>query len=403
MKKVLILLLVSPLFLKAQQENLLDNIYIGIQAGLNFSDYLNPVKFQNDSIFESSRSTLPFIGANITVPFNDYLNFRIGGAYSMKGTNYLMPQYLKIRYNYFDFPTMVQIKTGNYFRFEAGVVPSILMSSKAYYHAASDSVVRIPKYGSGVDLAIHFGAEVTLQRGIDIGFCYEMPTRSSSFDNFKFSISYKFRREIFQSAPRPDINLAYDQIKDIRNNAVLVRLKTSENQIRALKETGHFEEAEQLKKRQRSINLEIMNAFKKNFNFCPVYFFYSSSTNQIKHNNFDGNLLNENLEADTLIKFRFNRFYVAEFDYIDPDTSFVDRSLYDQKAYKSDSSFAVSSSHLDEALILRNAYFTQLKEPLPAYVRMEEWLKRKNYAMAVAILNQQLYNFFKQSMLSDHP
>jgi len=298
---------------------------------------------------------------------------------------------------------MVQIKPGNFIRFEAGMVTSVVLNSKVSYHASGDSVVKLPKNGSGIELALHLGAEVTLQKGLDIGFCYEIPTNSSSFDNFKFTITYSFRRTVFNKSPKINTNLAFEQIKEIRNNAILVRLKTSENQINALKEMGHNAEAEQLQQKQRTTNLEIVRAFKKNFNFCPVYFFYSSSTYYIKHNNYTGHLLNDSLNADTAVNFKFNKAYIAEFDYIDPDTNYVDRSMYDQKSYKSDSSISLSNTHLEEALVLRNSYFTQLKEPFPYYVRMEEWLKRKTYAMAVGIFNQQLYNFFKLSVQSDHP
>jgi hypothetical protein len=401
MKKILILFLFTPVFLNAQQSKIFDDIFIGIQAGLNFSDYLNPIHYRMDTLSQSSKPIVPLIGANVTFPFNRYLNLRIGAVYSLKGTDYLYPESIKIRYSYFDFPTMIQIKPGNFFRLEAGVVPSVLMSSKAYFHAAADSVDVLPKTGSGIEMGVHLGAEVTLQKGWDIGFCYEMPTSSSSFSNYKFTITYSFNRDIFNKSFKINSNVAYMQIKEIKDNAILVRLKTSENQINALRKMGRSEEAAQLEKKQRRTNLEIMNAFKKNFTFCPVFFFYSSSTGKIKHANYKGCLLNDSLIADTSIRYNFNTTYIAEFDFIDPDTIYTDRTLTDQRSYKSDSSYAISNSHLEEALVVRNTYFTQLKEPFPSFVRMSEWMKRKTYSMAVATLNQQLFNFYKLSMQSD--
>ena len=403
MKKAIILFLFIPFFLKAQQENPFDKLYIGIQAGLNISKYLNPENFWKDSLYGANRSTLPLIGVNITMPFNKYLNLRIGGIYSLKGTNYIDSIYCKIRYRYLDFPTIIQIKTGNFLRFEAGAVSSVVMKSKAIVGATSNYVVHLPKNGSGLEIALHIGAEVTLQKGIDIGFSYEIPTNSSSFDNFKFTITYSFLRNSFDKKLKEKEDLAYQQIIDLHNNAILVRLKTSDNQINALKEMGRNDDAEEFRKKQFAINREIVNAFKKNFNFCPVYFFYSSSSYYIKHQQYNGHLLNDSLVADTSVKFNSNKAYIAEFDYLDPDTIYSGRSLYDQKSYQSDSLLSLSTTHLTEALVLRNAYFTQLKQPFPYYIKMEEWKARKSYAMAVGMLNQQLHNFFKQSMQSDHP
>lgn len=403
MKKAIILFLFIPFCLKAQQDKPVDNLFIGIQAGLNISKYLNPINFRHDSLFEPNRAALPLVGVNITMPFNKYLNLRIGGIYSLRGTNYIDPVYCKIRYNYLDIPTIVQIKTGNFFRFEAGAVSSIVMSSKALFHSSGDSVVQLPKNGSGIEIALHLGAEITLQKGIDIGFSYEIPTRSSSFDNFRFTITYSFQRNIFNKTPKVKDVIAFQQIKDLRNNAILVRLKTSENQINALKEMGRYADAEALQKKQFARNLEIINAFKKNFNFCPVYFFYSSSSFYIKHNQYSGRLLNDSLVADTSIKFNYTKAYIAEFDFIEPDTIYSGQTSDDQKNYLSDSSLTLSNTHLTEALVIRNSYFTQLKKPFPYYVKMEEWMTRKSYAMAVGIFNEQLHRFLKLSMQSDHP
>ena len=400
MKKALFLFLFIPVLLKAQQDipndKPVNNLFIGIQAGLNISKYIS------DSLIEPNRAALPLIGANVSIPFNKTLNLRIGGIYSLRGTNYIDPVYCKIRYNYLDIPTIIQIKTGNFFRFEVGAISSLVFSSKALFHAAGDSVVGLPKKGSGLEIALHLGAEFTLQKGIDIGFSYEIPTKSTAFDNFRFTITYSFQQAAFNKSSNVKSDIAIQQIQELRNNVILVRLKTSENQINALQKMGRTEDAEKLKQKQFARNREIMNAFKKNFNFCPVYFFFSSSSYYIKHNQYNGRLLNDSLLADTSIKFNFNKPYIAEFDFIEPDTIYGGRSLYDQKSYQSDSIFTLSNTHLTEALVIRNPYFTQLKQPFPYYVKMEEWLKRKSYAMAVGILNEQLHNFLKQSILLEN-
>jgi hypothetical protein len=400
MKKAFIFLLFFPFLLNAQSDTRTNNIFLGIQGGLNFSEYI-PL----DSILESKKSTMPLIGANVTLPFNNYMNLRIGAIYSPKGTNYdVYPKPFKIRYNYLDFPVSLQVKTLDFLRIEGGVIPSVVINSKTMYGAASDSIVQIPKDGSGLEIALKIGAEITIQKGFDFGFSYEIPTSSSSFKNFCFTLTYSFNiSKLTTVQAKPEEDIASRQIADMHNGVLLVRLKTSESQINALKKIGRFEDAEKLQNKQASINRDIVRAFKTNFNFCPVYFFYSSATAQIKERKISGNLLNDSLFIDSSISFEFKSFYMAEFGYLDPDTIYIGRDLYAQKSYQSDTAYSLSTTTQTEALVVRNSHFAQLKEPFPFFVSMDERFRKKSHAMAVGMLNNQLHYFFKKSMQTTNP
>ena len=106
-----------------------------------------------------------------------------------------------------------------------------------------------------------------------------------------------------------------EQIIALKKGVLLVRLKTSQNQIDALNKAGNKEAAEAIADKQNDENRKIVKAFNFAFSFCPVYFFYSSCSASIKQKNFSGCILNSQMEVDNSIS--INDLYVltAEFDF----------------------------------------------------------------------------------------
>ena len=66
---------------------------------------------------------------------------------------------------------------------------------------------------------------------------------------------------------------AKKQINQLKDGALLVRLKTKKNTISALRKIGKSKLADEIEKKQSEYNLNIITAFKTNFDFCPTYFF----------------------------------------------------------------------------------------------------------------------------------
>ena len=77
--------------------------------------------------------------------------------------------------------------------------------------------------------------------------------------------------------------VAKQQINDLHNGALLVRLKTGQNTI----DTDKIRQTDLQKKKQKinEENLRIINAFKSEFNFCPVYFFTAMILNLFQKEN----------------------------------------------------------------------------------------------------------------------
>ena len=142
------------------------------------------------------------------------------------------------------------------------------------------------------------------------------------------------------------IKVVSAQTIDIKNCVVLVRLKTSKNKINALREIKRFNEADEVKAKQRKMNLEIIEAFKKEFDFCPVYFFYSNCSDEIINKNFKGCILNEKLLTDTSFNTIIKDFIIAEFD--------------------------VTENFGIKGLLVKDCNFIQMKKPFPYLTRSFE-------------------------------
>ncbi len=89
------------------------------------------------------------------------------------------------------------------------------------------------------------------------------------------------------------------QIKMLKNGALLIRLKTSENKINGLIRMGNTAGAENIKQQQYKENKIIADLFKKNFTFCKFYFFYSNQSHLVSAGKLNGILMNANLEVDS--------------------------------------------------------------------------------------------------------
>jgi hypothetical protein len=162
---------------------------------------------------------------------------------------------------------------------------------------------------------------------------------------------------------------AKDNIVMLKEGALLVRLRTSDLQIEGLKKMGKTEEAEKLKAEQEARNNSIIAAFKKEFTFCKVYFFYSSHSADVTAGNCKGIIFDAdlNLYAD----FNCEKCLVGEFD-------------------KSE------TTSLD-AFIIKNRNYEQLKSPFPYLVRLNQaFVSTRSDEKIVQTLNGRLFEFYSK-------
>ena len=147
----------------------------------------------------------------------------------------------------------------------------------------------------------------------------------------------------------------------------IVRLRTSELKITALKNKGLVKEAEEIRIAQEITNKQIIEAFRKEYNFSKVYFFYSNYSTKVKEGNYNGCLMNVNMEIDS--SFTGDKYLIGEFD--------------------------ESTTTQMDAFFIKDKNYEQLKKPFPFFIKQNEFLiSTRSYEEVVHDLNLRLIEFY---------
>lgn len=196
--------------------------------------------------------------------------------------------------------------------------------------------------------------------------------------------------------------LMQEKIRVLKNGALLVRLHTKENSIEALKNSGNTEQARQIAEKQIAENKQIIQAFRSEFKFCPVYFFSSQYSEKVASGKMDEVVFyNENLMEDPTIKLTQSDFLTAEFGTLDPDTaSYYDGEYYDRSGKdieEKDAQYGGSNMGL-AALKIMSRQLVQLRDPFPYYVRTYDSLPiERKFSKTVAKMNKQLDDYYSEN------
>lgn len=195
---------------------------------------------------------------------------------------------------------------------------------------------------------------------------------------------------------------ATKEINQLKDGALLVRLRTKRNSITALRKIGKDKLAEKIETKQRRYNLKIVAAFKINFNFCPTYFYFSDYSQNVSERKFDKVIfLSDSLLPDTTIKFNQSHFLTAEFGAIEPDTA----KYFSHYSYEPDGNWnleQVSNYYCEPkvssaALVIKSNRFVQLRRPFPYYVRTYDSLPiKRSPNKTVKRMNKKLCKFYNR-------
>src|SRR3989344_7611633 len=139
---------------------------------------------------------------------------------------------------------------------------------------------------------------------------------------------------------------ARTNITTIKTGALFVRLRTSELKISALKSKGMVKEAEEIRLAQEATNKQIIEAFKKEYKFSKVYFFYSNHSTSVKEGNYKGLIFDVNMQIDS--SFSSNSYLIGEFD-------------------------ESATTQLD-AFIIKDKNYVQLTKPFPYLIKQNQAL-----------------------------
>lgn len=185
--------------------------------------------------------------------------------------------------------------------------------------------------------------------------------------------------------------LAGQQIRQLKNGVLLVRLQSKEKAISALRANGHEEQAKILESRTRARNKEVAEAFRDHFTFCPVLFFYSDQTDELKAGNYNEvQFLNTSLQPDTSLHLNGRPYLIG-------DMGTMRRQEFKRTHRTSGQqvTFADVSNVEFPALVMLNDKFEQQIAPFPRYVKTYTALDTEAYR-AVKRMNRRLHNCYKK-------
>lgn len=187
---------------------------------------------------------------------------------------------------------------------------------------------------------------------------------------------------------------------NLEDGAILVRLKTNSNTIKALK--GNNDELmERVIKERDQQNREIIHAFEKGFTFCKVYYFYSDNSKTIASGVFD-NLLDKDLNKTSPHKPLNNNYLIAEFSHIQQNSdttktwSHSEWGVKDGKAQKIDY-YSGGNENGPNALIFLMPDFRMVPKGYPNFTRTFEKipLLERTKTYTVKKMQQKILKYFK--------
>ena len=184
----------------------------------------------------------------------------------------------------------------------------------------------------------------------------------------------------------------------LKENVLLVRLKSNIKKINALKEYGYVVEAKEFQNIQDVENKEIVKSFKEKFNFCDTYFFFSENSNLVRAKDFSEPIfLDDNLKIDPSISIPTDSFLIAEFGHVMPDPGpYKDFYILDNEdGFNKRTSYWAGPDFHFGALIVMNDQFVQMRRPFPRYARTFASLPflKRSIVKTVVRLNKKLFKY----------
>ncbi len=187
--------------------------------------------------------------------------------------------------------------------------------------------------------------------------------------------------------------------KNLKNGAILVRLKTNSNSIKALK--GNNDDLmERIIAKRDTLNKEIIDAFNTNFALCTVYYFYSDDSKYIAQAKFEGVLLDNELNKIKDIPILKDNYFIMEFSYLMQNTektwSYSEWGTRDGKAQNIDY-YSGGNEKGPDALIVLMPNFRLVPNYYPYFTRTFERLPiiARSKARTVEKLQEKIESFIK--------
>lgn len=158
------------------------------------------------------------------------------------------------------------------------------------------------------------------------------------------------------------------QINELKQGAIVVRLKTNKKLIDDLIAHGKTDLALEKEKEQYVINANTYHAYKDYLKFCKVYFILSNSSDSLLNGTRSGIFLDSTLKIDPSITMNEKFYLLAERDYgYNSSIGFVTEDTA-RKVIEG------GNPVREMAIVLKNKYGHQLKGPFPYSVKEKNFM-----------------------------
>lgn len=177
------------------------------------------------------------------------------------------------------------------------------------------------------------------------------------------------------------------QLNALKEGVLFVRLPTNEAKIARLKEMGKQREAKKEAMFMKQFHLDIMKTFSQDFNFCPVYFYYSNVSKEVKGGAFDKNIFDADRKNVDHISMERDHHFFAEFGYVHQE----ELTSTDQDG----NSVKVAGIGGKNALVIRTKEGLQPTRPFPYSVGYN-YRGSNSLKKSIQKLNDRLYNVYSK-------
>jgi len=317
----------------------------------------------------------PFIGLSSSYAISHRWRANAAGYFSVKSS--ILDNYYRFNQNGFDLHLFGQYKIDDlYLNF--GLNSQTVVSYSSKYNGEADFRFKEEQKDyttTQYQLDPMMGVEFKLMDNWRF-FCNYTFGMSSDNSVYQLGLTYRINKR----SPPPESErsrkkrIANRQIKQLRDGALLVRLKTSAPTIAAMQKRGHMQLAEETLEQQRVENKSIMQAFRSAYSFSEVKFFFSSDSRKVLKGEYEGIFLNDSLEKDPAIVLNNPKnVFTCELTKIQEDTakyfSHYEWVSTGNFASKQVERFYGGGQNTFYAFVVKDNEFNQLSRPFPYYSR----------------------------------
>jgi len=185
------------------------------------------------------------------------------------------------------------------------------------------------------------------------------------------------------------------QINQLKQGALVVRLKTNNTLINALIRQGNRQLASQKQLQQYAANKNAMLAYIDNYKFSKLYFIYSDSSNSLLKGKRSHIFLDTNLMVDPSIEMKEDFYLIAERDYA------YNSSIGYVKEDTARFVFESGNPIKERAIVLKNKYGHQLKAPFPYEYEDKAIPMKYEFPISISENETALYFYVNKTFLKD--